>query len=207
MAFNRAAGYNNPPSGTLHRKFLAKKSLNSFSPRASVAEDITNTDYAGEIENYGDKPFASSRNPTRFLHMLAVLWLTQKTWFYDQTTMVVDRKAFAFKIDDIEERQSQLTLKHWQLHQGPEAGSTTPTSCKFSDGQVLLVPTTLLFSGGLTTTELIWDRCRPVTLSGATAGGAAVNLMLLMARSMDDQSVPEENPLVRSTTKVLRSSV
>ncbi len=37
----------------LHQKSLSQKVLKFFR-RASVVEDITNTDYAGEIENFGD---------------------------------------------------------------------------------------------------------------------------------------------------------
>ena len=53
MAFNRASGYNNLPSGNFTPEIFSQKVLKFFR-RASVAEDITNTDYAGEIENFGD---------------------------------------------------------------------------------------------------------------------------------------------------------
>ena len=38
---------------TSYLKFIAKK-VQKFFRTASVVEDITNTDYAGEIENFGD---------------------------------------------------------------------------------------------------------------------------------------------------------
>ena len=53
MAFNSASGHNNLPSGNFTPEIFSQKVLKFFR-RASVAEDITNTDYAGEIENFGD---------------------------------------------------------------------------------------------------------------------------------------------------------
>ena len=51
MAFTTAAGYGNLPSGNFVPVIYSQKLLKFFR-RASVAEDITNTDYAGEIENF-----------------------------------------------------------------------------------------------------------------------------------------------------------
>ena len=53
MAFTRAGGYQNLPSGNFVPTIYSQKVLKFFR-RASVAEAITNTDYAGEIENFGD---------------------------------------------------------------------------------------------------------------------------------------------------------
>ena len=60
MAFGRAAGHNNLPSGNFTPEIFSQKVLKFFR-RASVAEDITNTDYAGEIENLAIR-FASLKN-------------------------------------------------------------------------------------------------------------------------------------------------
>ena len=53
MAFSTAAGYGNLPSGNFVPVIYSQKVLKFFR-RASVAEAITNTDYSGEIENFGD---------------------------------------------------------------------------------------------------------------------------------------------------------
>ena len=50
---SNAAGYNNLPSGNWVPAVYSQK-VQKFFRRASVVEDITNTDYAGEIENFGD---------------------------------------------------------------------------------------------------------------------------------------------------------
>ena len=49
MAFGSAAGYGNLPSGNFAPEIFSQKVLKFFR-RASVVEDITNTDYAGEID-------------------------------------------------------------------------------------------------------------------------------------------------------------
>jgi len=46
-----ATGYQNLPSGNWVPAVYSQK-VQKFFRRASVVEDITNTDYAGEIENF-----------------------------------------------------------------------------------------------------------------------------------------------------------
>lgn len=53
MAFVRAAGYSNLPNGVFVPVIYSQKVLKFFR-KTSVVEDITNTDYFGEIENFGD---------------------------------------------------------------------------------------------------------------------------------------------------------
>ncbi len=50
----KAAGYQNLPSGNWAPAIYSSEGSKVFTRRASVVEDITNTDYAGEIENFGD---------------------------------------------------------------------------------------------------------------------------------------------------------
>ena len=53
MAISKSAGYDNLPSGNFLPIIYSQK-VQKFFRTASVVEDITNTDYAGEIENFGD---------------------------------------------------------------------------------------------------------------------------------------------------------
>ena len=111
MAFGTSAGYGNLPSGNFTPEIFSQKVLKFFR-RASVAEDITNTDYAGEIENFGDtvriikEPTITVSSYTRGSVVNA------QDLADDQITMVVDQaNAFSFKIDDIEERQSHVNFE------------------------------------------------------------------------------------------------
>ena len=108
MAISKAAGYDNLPSGNFLPIIYSQK-VQKFFRTASVVEDITNTDYAGEIENYGDtvniikEPSISVNSYVRGGH-IAIQNLAD-----DQLQLVVDQaNAFAFKVDDIEERQSHV---------------------------------------------------------------------------------------------------
>lgn len=53
MAFNRAANYGNLPNGNFSPVVFSKKAQLAFRKKA-VANDITNSDYWGEISSFGD---------------------------------------------------------------------------------------------------------------------------------------------------------
>lgn len=53
MAFPTSSGYGSLPNGAWSPIIFSQKALKKFR-KVSVVEAITNTDYAGEIENYGD---------------------------------------------------------------------------------------------------------------------------------------------------------
>ena len=111
MAIGTANGYNNLPSGNWLPAIYSQK-VQKFFRTASVVEDITNTDYAGEIEAYGDtvniikEPTITVSSYTRGAQ------IAPQNLADDQIQMVVDQaNAFAFKVDDIEERQSHVNFE------------------------------------------------------------------------------------------------
>jgi hypothetical protein len=111
MAYAGAAGYENLPNGSFVPAIYSQKVLKYFR-RASVAEAITNTDYAGEIENYGDT-VKIIKEPT-----ISVSTYTRGSTVNAQDltdaeiTLTVDQgNYFAFKVDDIEERQSHVNFE------------------------------------------------------------------------------------------------
>ena len=53
MAFQTAAGYGNLPNGVFSPTLYSKKVQKQFR-RTAVSEAITNSDYFGEISNFGD---------------------------------------------------------------------------------------------------------------------------------------------------------
>ena len=53
MAFTTAAGYSNLPNGNFSPVIYSKQVQLAFR-KSSVAEDITNNDYFGDIANFGD---------------------------------------------------------------------------------------------------------------------------------------------------------
>jgi hypothetical protein len=193
MAFDSASGYNNLPSGNFTPEIFSQKVLKFFR-RASVAEDITNTDYAGEIENFGDT-VRIIKEPTITVSSYARgSVVNPQDLADDQTTMVVDQaNAFAFKIDDIEERQSHVNF---------EALATSSGAYSLKRNYDANILTAMAAGAGLTgesgaATAQIGDigtLGTALDIGGATTpGDTAVNTMLVMAQALDDQSVPEEN--------------
>ena len=194
MAFGTAAGYGNLPSGNFTPQIFSQKVLKFFR-RASVAEDITNTDYFGEIENFGDtvniikEPTISVSSYTR-----GSVVNTQNI-ADDQITLTVDQaNAFAFKIDDIEERQSHINFEALSTSSGAFALKRKYDANilqTISDGAGIAGADDASLSGGLTTTlSTLGTASSPINVETDDAG---INLMLQMARVLDDQSVPEEN--------------
>jgi hypothetical protein len=111
MAVSRSSGYGNLPNDNFIPQIYSQK-VQKFFRRASVVEDITNTDYAGEIENFGDtvkiikEPVVSVQAYTRGSVV------NPQDLADDQITLVVDQaSAFAFKVDDIEERHSHVNFE------------------------------------------------------------------------------------------------
>ena len=111
MAISKSAGYDNLPSGNFLPIIYSQK-VQKFFRTASVVEDITNTDYSGEIENYGDtvniikEPTITVSSYTRGGQ------INLQNLADDQLQLTVDQaNAFAFKVDDIEERQSHINFE------------------------------------------------------------------------------------------------
>ena len=111
MAIAKGAGYTNLPSGIWLPVIYSQK-VQKFFRTASVVEDITNTDYAGEIENFGDtvniikEPTITVSSYTRGRQ------INIQNLADDQLQLTVDQaNAFAFKVDDIEERQSHVNFE------------------------------------------------------------------------------------------------
>jgi len=121
MAFTKTANYNNLPNGNFSPIIYSQK-VQKFFRTASVAEAITNTDYAGEIENFGDtvniikEPVVSVSSYTRG----AVVNIQEIV--DDQLQLTVDQaNAFAFKVDDIEERHSHINFESVSTSSGAYA--------------------------------------------------------------------------------------
>ena len=105
---SNAAGYNNLPSGNWVPAVYSQK-VQKFFRRASVVEDITNTDYAGEIENFGDTVNIVKEPSITVSDYARGQSVNTQTLADDKLQLTVDQGSyFAFKVDDIEERQSHV---------------------------------------------------------------------------------------------------
>jgi hypothetical protein len=194
MAFGTAAGYANLPSGNFAPQIFSQKVLKFFR-RASVAEDITNTDYTGEIENFGDTVNIIKEPTITVSSYTRGSVVNTQDLADDQITLTVDQaNAFAFKIDDIEERHSHVNFEALATSSGAfslKRKYDANVLQTLSDGAGIAGADDASLSGGLTTTNsALGTASAPINVETDDAG---INLMLLMARVLDDQSVPEEN--------------
>jgi len=191
MAIGVSAGYGNLPSGNFQAEIYSQKVLKFFR-RASVVEDITNTDYAGEIENYGDTVRIIKEPTVSISAYTRGAVVTPQDLADDEITLEVDQaQAFAFKVDDIEERQSHVNF---------EAMATSSGAFSLKRNYDKNVLQAMLdgagikgASGSIETDSNLGTAGTPVTVTGSDAGDDVVNLMALMARKLDEQDVPEEN--------------
>ena len=178
MAFTRAGGYQNLPSGNFVPTIYSQKVLKFFR-RASVAEAITNTDYAGEIENFGDTVNIIKEPAITVRSYARGSTVNTEDLSDDQIQLVVDQgNYFAFKVDDIEERHSHLNFESLSTSSGAYSLK------KAFDYNVLknIYDNAAASSGTLATQS-----------TSADTGDEVANLVAQAARNLDENDVPEEN--------------
>jgi len=106
MAFTRAVGYNNLPNGSFSPTIFSTKAQMAFRKKA-VAEDITNSDYFGEIANYGDVVRIMKEPEITINSYARGTTITPQDLTDTDFQLTVDQaNYFAFKLDDIEVQQA-----------------------------------------------------------------------------------------------------
>jgi hypothetical protein len=110
MAFPSAGGYGNLPNGNFSPVIYSKKVQKAFR-NTSVVEDITNTDYSGDIANFGDS-VKIIKEPEITINSYArgTTLATQALTDADFTMVVDQANYFQFAIDDIEEAHSHVNF-------------------------------------------------------------------------------------------------
>ena len=194
MAFDTAAGYGNLPSGNFAPEIFSQKVLKFFR-RASVIEDITNTDYAGEIENFGDTVKIIKEPTVTVSSYQRGSVVNPQDLADDQISMVVDNaNAFAFKIDDIEERHSHINFEALATSSGAFALKRKYDAAVLQHiSDAAGIAASAVSGTTLTTTAAAGTLGTANAPINVETNDNGINLMLAMARLLDDQSVPEEN--------------
>jgi hypothetical protein len=110
MAFPSASGYSNLANGNFSPVIYSKKVQKAFR-KSSVVEDITNTDYSGEIANFGDSvKIIKEPDITINTYARGTNLATQDLTDADFTMVVDQANYFQFAIDDIEEAHSHVNF-------------------------------------------------------------------------------------------------
>jgi hypothetical protein len=111
MAFKTAAGYGNLPNGNFSPIIYSKKVQSAFR-KTSICEDITNSDYFGEISNFGDTVRIIKEPEITVQEYARGTQVTPQDLQDEDFSLVVDKaNYFAFKIDDIEEAHSHVNFE------------------------------------------------------------------------------------------------
>ena len=194
------ANFGNSVSGQANSFFLPKvysKQVLNFFRKASVAEAITNTDYAGEIANFGNR-HRNLKEPVITVDQYERGQDITATKLTDQeVTLVVDiANAFKFIVDDIETQMSHVNFRDvatssaaYALRDAFDAGviismfagvsSSSPDHVLGSDNATDLAAGTFDGTGNL-------------DIGFGSNEHDPIDVMAKMARLLDEQNVPEE---------------
>lgn len=182
MVFPTAPGYGNLPQGNWSPVVFSKKALKFFRT-AAVAESITNTDYSGEIRDFGDtvniikEPLITVQSYTRGQE------LNVQDIDDAQLQLIIDQGYyFAFAVDDIEKQFSHID---WEALAQSSAGYALTN--KF-DQNVL----SYILSNATSNTNLGASGSPKTVGFGAANDYTPLDIVNRMARLMDENDVPTD---------------
>lgn len=199
-------------------EIYSKKVLNFFR-KASVAEAITNTDYAGEISAFGDSVKIIKEPVITVDQYERGGSVTATTLTDNEVTLVVDTaNAFKFIVDDIETSMSHVNFKEVASSSAAYAlrdAFDTGVIAKLFAGVSASSPNHILGSDSATDLAAgTFDGTGNLDIGYASGEHDPIDVLSHMARLLDEQSVPEEgrwflaNPefyeqLVQSSSKLM----
>lgn len=108
MAFPSAPGYGNLPQGNFSPVIYSQKVLKFFKT-VSVAEEVTNTEFEGEIKDFGDTVRIIKEPEVDVQDYRRGQLLVAQDLDDDDISMTIDQaKSYTFRMDDIEKRHSHV---------------------------------------------------------------------------------------------------
>ena len=174
----------------------SKKVLNFFR-KASVAEAITNTDYAGEISAFVSS-FPLLKEPVITVDQYERGGSVTATTLTDnEVTLVVDTaNAFKFIVDDIESSMSHVNFKEVASSSAAYAlrdAFDTGVIAKLFAGVPASSPNHILGSDSATDLAAgTFDGTGNLDIGYASGEHDPIDVLSHMARLLDEQNVPEE---------------
>lgn len=181
MAFTSASGHGNLPNGNFTPVIYSKK-VQKFFRRASTVEGITNTDYYGEIANFGDTVNVTKEPVVTVSAYTRGQKVTAQDLADDQIVLTVDKaNKFAFKVDDIEEKHAHNNWMDLATSSAAYALRNT------YDSEVLT------YMLGQVPTANHYGSAGAIDTGFDTGEVSPLAVMNRLARLLDDQDVPAEN--------------
>ena len=194
------ANFGNSVSGQTNSFFLPKvysKQVLNFFRKASVAEAITNTDYAGEIAGFGDTVRIIKEPEITVYQYERGQNVTQTKLTDQEVTLIVDTaNAFKFIVDDIETKMSHVNFKEvasssaaYAIRDAYDEGVISTMFAGVSSSS----PDHVL--GADNATDLAsgtFDGTGNLDIGFASGEHDPIDVLGHMARLLDEQNVPEE---------------
>lgn len=191
-----APGWSNLPQGNFVPEIYSKNVLKFFR-RAAVVEAVTNTDYYGEIANYGDtvhiikEPTITVSDYTRGKN------LNIEALDDEEDTLLVDQaKYMAFAVDDIENKQAHLNWESlatssgaYSLKNDYDANILTYMAGEVSTSD----PDHVIGSNSATAIQDFDTATGSLDMGFGSGQLSPLKIMARMSRMLDDQDIPEEN--------------
>lgn len=192
--------FGNSVTGQTNSFFLPKvysKQVLNFFRKASVAEAITNTDYAGEIAAFGDT-VRIIKEPVISVDQYERGGTVTKTALTDaEVTLIVDiANAFKFIVDDIETNMSHVNFRDVATSSAAYAlrdAFDTGVIAKMFAGVSASSPNHILGSDSATDLAAgTFDGTGNLDIGYASGEHDPIDVLSHMARLLDEQNVPEE---------------
>lgn len=182
MAFATAAGYGNLPLGNFSPTIYSKKAQIAFR-KASVVQAITNSEYFGEISDYGDTVRIIKEPQLTVAPYVRGQQINAQDLDDEEITLTIDKSNyFAFKLDDIEKKQAHIG---WDAMASDNAGYQLKDAF---DREVLNYMTTQIVAantvGTVSSTQAIGFTSANIT---------PLTLLNKFKRILDMNNVPQEN--------------
>lgn len=182
MAFQVAPGWTNLPTGAFVPQIFSQK-VQKFFRRESVVEAITNTDYYGEISEFGDTVFIIKEPVITVAPYARGSLVLPQALADDSLSLTVDQANYmSFKVDDIENKQSHV---NW------EELATSSGAYSLKDAFDKEVLTYIASSMG--TVNVYGSLASPLTVGFAGGNISPLQVLNRLSRLLDEANIPADN--------------
>ena len=194
------ANFGNSVSGQTNSFFLPKvysKQVLNFFRKASVAEAITNTDYAGEIAGFGDSVRIIKEPEITVYQYERGADVTATKLTDQEVTLIVDTaNAFKFIVDDIE-----TNMSHVNFRDTATSAAAYALRDAFDEGVIASMFSGVSASspnhvlGSDSATDLAagtFDGTGNLDIGFGSSEHDPIDVLGHMSRLLDEQNVPEE---------------
>jgi hypothetical protein len=182
MAFPAASGYGNLPLGNFSPIIFSKRVLKFFKA-ISVADEVTNTDFEGEITQMGDTVRIIQQPIVTVTPYARGTILQPQDLIDNEITLTIDQaNSYVFRMNDIEKAHEIVSFQDLAT----DAGAYALRNAYDIDvlGRLLAGATTYAATGQTSASVSIGYN--------STDAFTPYNLINRLARLMDDQKVPDD---------------